>query len=111
MLDSKSKKTLQLQKLLSTQILGQNLDMAFSKMCLKSVPVGDKNKAVIERILKSMAEQNALRRDHACLPPIHLQQSTQATSARARVLTSDDTIVFHSSSYGANVPTWMLSLT
>jgi len=74
-----------------------DLSMAISKTCLKSVPVGDKNKAVIERILKSMAEQNALRRDHARLPPIHLQQSTQATSARARVLTTP--IAFHHSSY------------
>jgi len=78
-------------------------------MCLKSVPVGDKNKAVIERIFKSMAEQNALCRDHARLPPIHLQQSAEAMSARARVLTTP--IVFHHSTYGANVPTWMLSLT
>jgi hypothetical protein len=60
--------------------------MAFSEMCLKNVPVRYKNKAVIEWILESMAEQNALSRDHARLPPIHLQQSTQATSARAHVV-------------------------
>lgn len=78
--------------------------MAFSKMCSKSVPVGDKYKAVIKRILKSMAEQNALRRDHARLPPIHLQQSTQATSAGARVLPTQLRSTIHDHIYGANVP-------
>lgn len=101
--------SLQPRATFSTQILGQNLDTAFSEISCKRVPVGDENKALIERVLESMAEQYALGCDHARLPPVHLQQTRQATSARARVQTSQLGFTIHE--YAENVPTWMLLLT